>query len=140
MISSIGHALIFFFGVFKHASTPCHEYTVQPLSVAPRGRSLDTNPLIQIKANVSAFQRLSGSLSEPFHIAFGYLGFTLCSGCAVLSLFSFFPIQCANVKPNRGYVFNTMCFISTGVAQSCVNVFCWSAGVNPGAGCDRVSR
>lgn len=48
-------------------------------------------------------------------------------------------MQCANVKPNRGYAFNTVCFINTGIASSDVNVFCWSAGMNPGVSCDRVS-
>lgn len=46
----------------------------------------------------------------------------------VLRLCCFFlPMQCANVKLNRGYAFNTVCFINTGIASSDVNVFCWTA-------------
>lgn len=93
------------------------------------GRSLDTNPLIQIEANVSTFQRLSGSLSSLF------IPPTVISG----SHGAFSTSHYANVKSTPGCAFKTVCFMNTGIARSDVCALGWSAGMNPGVSRDRVS-
>lgn len=108
-----------------------HTHTLTSVSFGHLGIVFGINPLFQIKASVSAFQRLSASLLTCF------IFLKIISGSHCAQVTPLFDIQRTKVKSNR--TLNTVCFINALRAQRSVNVFCWSAGMNPAVSFDRVS-
>ena len=72
----------------------------------------DINPLFQIEANVSAFQRLSGS---PLSLS---ILPTVISGsnCVQITEFFFDCAVCKCEAEHGGHAFNTVCFINAVMA------------------------